>query len=123
MEEGSDRDATSPQLFNKYDEAMMREALEDLEKGIKVGGVIIKSIRFADDKAIVARSNTELQELMNAISRVTQAYGMKINVKKTKTMCISRHGVQQCNVVIDGQQVEQVNQFKYLGSLMTEDGR
>ena len=84
----------SPLLFNIYDEAMMREALEDLEKGIKGGGVIIKSIRFADDKAIVARSSTELQELMNAISRVTQAYGMKINVKKTKTLCVSRNGVQ-----------------------------
>ena len=46
----------SPVLFNLHDEAMMREAVTDVDIGVKVGGYMIKSVRFADDKAIVVRS-------------------------------------------------------------------
>jgi len=71
-------------------------------------------VRFADDKAIIARSVKGLQELMDNINRVTQEYGMKINVKKTKVMCISRKGRENMKIYINGQEVEQVQQFKYL---------
>ena len=47
---------------------------------------------------------------------------MKINVKKTKVMKISKNGG-TINIMIDGQKVEQVNKFKYLGAWNTEDGR
>jgi len=47
---------------------------------------------------------------------------MKINVKKTKVMCISRQGGRKVRILIDGQKVEQVNHFKYLGSVISEDG-
>ena len=47
---------------------------------------------------------------------------MKINVKKTKVMCISRKKVEGMMIMIDGQLVEQVSQFKYLGSIISEDG-
>ena len=80
---------TFPLLYNLYDEAMMRESLEEVECGIQVGGHLIKSVRFADDKAVVAGSVRDLKELMYQIDRVTQEYGMKINVKKTQVMCIS----------------------------------
>ena len=40
-------------------------------------------IRYANDKAVVASSEKNLQRLMDSVSRVTQEYGMKINVKKT----------------------------------------
>ena len=50
-------------------------------------------IRYADDKAVVASSEKNLLRLMDSVSRVTQEYGMKINVKKTKAMCISRQGI------------------------------
>jgi len=60
---------------------MMRGALYEVECGIQVGGHMIKTVRFADDKAVVASCEKGLQELMDNISRVTQKYGMKINVK------------------------------------------
>jgi len=47
---------------------------------------------------------------------------MKINVKKAKVMCISRKGNNKLKIYVDGQPVEQVSQFRYLGSLILEDG-
>jgi len=47
---------------------------------------------------------------------------MKINIKKTKAKCISRQGKTKAKIYIDGQLLEQVQQFRYLGSLITEDG-
>ena len=47
---------------------------------------------------------------------------MKINVKRTKFMCISHKGNCTMKIQIDGQLVEQVSEFKYLGSLISKDG-
>src|SRR6218665_463743 len=48
-------------LFNIYIEELVREAVEDLEEGMKVGGRWIKALRFADDQAMVAKSQKGLQ--------------------------------------------------------------
>jgi len=47
---------------------------------------------------------------------------MKINTRKTKVVCISRKGKSRVKIFIDGQQIEQVSQFKYLGSTISNDG-
>jgi uncharacterized membrane protein len=112
----------SPLLFIIYDEALTREAINNIEKGVKVGGKMIKAIRYADDKAIVSSTEEGLQVLMDNLNEVTKKYGMKINVKKTKVMCIARKKVDKMKIEIDGQLVEQVSQFKYLGSVISEDG-
>jgi len=59
---------------------------------------------------------------MIRLSAVTKEYGMKINVKKTKVMCICRKGKSKVCLLIDDQQAEQVSQFKYLGSRISGDG-
>jgi uncharacterized membrane protein len=112
----------SPLLFIIYDEALTREAISKVEEGVKVGGGLIKAIRYADDKAIVSSTEEGLQVLMDNLNAVTKKYGMKINIKKTKVMCISRKKVDGMKIMIDGQLVEQVSQFKYLGSVISEDG-
>jgi len=81
----------SPLLYNLYDEAMREEALYELECGIKVGDHVIETVRFADDKAVVASSEKGRQDLMDNISRVTQKFAMKINVKKTKVMRLEHY--------------------------------
>ena len=82
----------SPLLYLIYDEAMIREATDDMETGISVGGRI-NTIRFADDKAVVANSQKGLQQLMDNLNKVTREFDMKINVKKRqKVMCINRKG-------------------------------
>ena len=47
---------------------------------------MIKSIRFADDQAMLSNSEAGLQQIMNALNEARERYGMKIDVKKTKKM-------------------------------------
>jgi len=82
----------------------------------------VNMVRYADDKAVVCDTQKGLQELMNNLNRVTKEYGMKINVRKTKEMCISNKGRTKVGIYIDGQQIEQVREFQYLGSLISDDG-
>ena len=63
-----------------------------------------------------------LQQLMDDLNRVTHDYGIKINVKKTNVMYISHKGNYRMENQIHGQLVEQVSEFKYLCSLISEDG-
>ena len=51
----------SPVLFNLYDEAMIREAFDDLGEGTIIGGKLIKEIRFTDDKGVFASTQEGLQ--------------------------------------------------------------
>ena len=55
----------SPLLFNIYAEAMMFEALEGVGEGVKIGGKMLKDVRFADDQGMIASSESGLQTIMN----------------------------------------------------------
>jgi len=77
-------------LYLTYGEAKVREATDNVETGLSVGGYIINTIIYANDKAVVPNSHNGLQQLMDNLNKVTGEFGMKINVKKTKVMCISR---------------------------------
>jgi len=87
-----------------------------------VEGQAVNMIRYANDKAMVCNTQKGLQELMNNLNRITKEYGMKINARKTKVMCISNKGRTKTNIYIDGQQIEQVREFWYLGSLISDHG-
>ena len=113
----------SPILFSIYAEMMMIEALDGIEEGVLVGGVLLKDIKFADDQAMVASSEDGLQKMMDSLDVTGRRYDMKINVKKTKTMRISRRGGVKLHIEIYGNTVEQVKKFRYLRALVTEDGR
>ena len=113
----------SPLLFAIYVEMMMAEAVDNVEEGVKVGGRLLKDVRFADDQGMLAGSEVGLQRLMDGLMAAAKKYDMKINVKKTKVMKISRKGDGVINIFVDGQKVEQVMKFKYLGSWITADGR
>lgn len=60
--------------------------MEDLEDGIKVGGEIVKTIRFCDNKAVVCPAKGGLQRMLNKINKTSKNYGMKINSLKAKTI-------------------------------------
>jgi len=59
---------------------------------------------------------------MDGLTETAKKYDMKINVKKTKSMVVSREEGRRVNLVIDGQQVEHIATFKYLGAVITEKG-
>ena len=111
----------SPQKFNIYIEALMQKAMDHQKVGVKVGGRIVQAVRFADDQAVVANSNAGLQRIMEILNKTSEKYGMKINLKKTKVMRISRKEGSKITINIDGVKLEQVKQFNYLGSTITED--
>ena len=112
----------SPILFNLYSECLIREAIEG-EPGLKINGKNINNIRFADDTAIIAENEEDLQNLLNKITLTCEEYGMALNVKKTKTMVIDKKNSIVTNIYVNGEKLEQVKKYKYLGSWITEDGK
>jgi hypothetical protein len=113
----------SPLLFNIYAETMMKEAMEELEDGVKVGGHLVQAVRFADDQAMIAHTAEGLQNIMTKLNEVVNRYKMRINEKKTKVMKIGKEVEEQIQITINGNTLEQVHKFKYLGSILSEDGR
>ena len=112
----------SPVLFNLYTDIIFR-SIHHL-KGVVVGGMSITDSRYADDTALLAESEEELQETLNLVNNKGKELNMKMNAKKTKTMVITRKPVvPTIKIQIDGQDIEQVTHFTYLGQEFTEDGK
>ena len=80
---------------------------------------MIRNLRYADDIILLATSEAELQELVDRLERVSRKYSLLINVNKTKVM--ASDGI-ACRILIQNEQLEEVDTFPYLGSLITEDG-
>jgi len=79
----------SPLLFNLYSEGLFREALEDVEIGIKVNRVWVNNIRYADDTMLIADNMQDLQGLINTVGQHSRLMGLNIHTKKTKFMIIT----------------------------------
>ena len=88
-----------------------------------IGGQNFDNIRYADDAVFVSDEEHSLQEIVQKIADICNVYGMEINVKKTKTMVISKTGNVPCSIAVNDIALEQVSQYKYLGSWITEDGK
>ena len=113
----------SPILVNIYFEAMLRDALSGVNEGIRVGGHLIKTVRFADDQATLASSVKGLQLMMSKMQESAGEYDMKINVKKTKVKKICKRPGEEFTIFLEGKQLSQESShFNYLGSLITQDG-
>jgi hypothetical protein len=79
-------------------------------------------VRYADDLVLLAKEETVLQSMIDNLIEVGRGYGMEINVEKTKTMRISRQPT-PLQIKIDKKQVENVEEFNYLGRMITNDAR
>src|SRR6266581_6254086 len=102
---------------------MMIEALGEDEEGILVGGQRVSDVRFSDDQGMVSNTESGLQKLMDKLNETGKKFSMKINIQNTNTMLVCRDGGGVVNITVDGQRVERVQSFKYLGSIISEDGR
>jgi len=76
----------SPYLFNILAEMVTRETFNGFQDGLQIGGRMITNIRHADDIILLATSETELQELVDRLDRVSRKYSLLINADKTKVM-------------------------------------
>jgi len=89
--------------------------------GCIVGGCAVWNLCHADDTALLATSPEELQHQVNELQKNSLLFGLEINSAKTCMMVIHPADIGTQSVLIDGKEVERVNKFKYLGSLVTVD--
>ena len=92
--------------------------------GVKINGININNLRYADVTALLCFCPNDLQMLVNACNRAGQPYGMEMNIKKTKTMVVSKTSPSpKINITLEGSPIQQTSSISYLGSLITEDER
>ena len=109
----------SPCLFNFYAEDIMRNAgLEETQAGIKIAGRNINHLRYADDTTLMAESEEELKSLLMKVKEERDEVGLKLYIQKPKIMASSPITSWQ----IDGETMETVTDFIFLGSKITADG-
>ena len=78
----------SPDLFSLYSQAAMDE-MADLES-MKVGGMNINNIRYADDTVLIADTEEKLQRLVDRLDEECRGVGLKINMDKTEVMGVTK---------------------------------
>ena len=97
----------------------MRNAwLEEPQAGIKTAGRNINNLRYAGDTTLMAESENKLKSLLMKVKEESEKVGLKLNVQKTKLMASSPITSWQ----IDGETMERVSDFNFLGSKITADG-
>ena len=105
-------------LFNFYAEYIMGNAgLEEAQAGIKIAGRNINN-RYADDTTLMAESEEELKSLLMEMKEESEKVGLKLNIQKMKIMASSPI----TSWHIDGEKMETVTDFIFLGSKITADG-
>ena len=109
----------SPCLFNLYTEYIIRNArLDEAQAGIKIARRNINNLRYADDTTLLAESEEELKSLLMKVKEESEKAGLKLNIQKTKIMASGPITSWQ----IDGETMETVTDFIFLGSKITADG-
>ena len=108
----------SPGLLNLYADNIMQNArLNEAQAGIRIVGRNINNLRYADDTTFMAESEEELKSLLMKVKEESEKVGLKLNLQKTKIMA----SVPITSWEIDGETVETVADFIFLGSTITAD--
>ena len=97
---------------------MQNVRLDEAQAKIKISGRNINNIRYADDTTLMAESEEELKSLLMNMREESKKVGLKLNIQKTKIMASGPITSWQ----IDGETVETVSHFIFLGSKITADG-
>ena len=97
---------------------MRNAGLEEAQAGIKMARRNINNLRYADDTTLMAESEEELKSLLMKVKEESEKAGLKLNIQKTKIMASGPITSWQ----IDGETVETVSDFIFLGSKITADG-
>ena len=110
-----------PTLFYIFLERIMTDTLKDREGTVSIGGRTITNLRFADDIDGLAGEEEELANLVECLDKASTAYGMEISAGKTKLMTNNTSGI-NTEIKVNGQKLETVTSFKYLGSVISDKG-
>jgi hypothetical protein len=134
----------APTLFSIFLSAMLEEAFRDLDEGVyiqsrqdanlfnvshfkaktKTTQILVRELLFADDSALVAHTPEQMQRIVDAFSAASKKFGLQINIKKTEVLFQPgpTHQEEE-NILVDGIALNQVDDFTYLGSNISKDGR
>ena len=97
---------------------MQNAGLDESQAGIKIAGRNINNLRYADDTSLKAEKRRGTKDLLMKVKEESEKVGLKLNIQKTKIMA--------CGPItswkIDGETVETVSVFIFLGSKITADG-
>ena len=96
----------------------MNCCLEERQARIKINGRTINNLRYADDTTLMAEIEEKLKSLLMKVKEESEKAGLKFNIQKTKIMASSPIISWQ----IDGETIETVSNFIFLGSKITADG-
>ena len=97
---------------------MRNTGLEEVQAGIKIAGRNINNLRYADDTTLMGESEEELKSLLMKVKEESEKAGLKLNIQKTKILASGPITSGE----IDGETVERVSDFIFLGSKITADG-
>ena len=97
---------------------MRNAGLDEAQAGIKIAGRNINNLRYADDTTLMAESEEKLKSLLIKVKEEGEKFGLKLNIQKTKIMASGPIYLWQ----IDGETMETVTDFIFLGSKITADG-
>ena len=79
------------------------------------------AVKFADDTAIIAKTQEELQDMVNRLVDTGRKYGVEINIDKSQVMRVFRSN-ESLQIKVNNRELKEVDHFKYLGSVLTRDG-
>ena len=97
---------------------MRNAGLDKAQAGIKIAGRNINNLRYTDDTTLMAESEEELKSLLMKVKEESEKFGLKLSIQKTKIMASGPITSWQ----IDGETVETVSDFIFLGFKISADG-
>ena len=110
----------SPIIFLIIMNDIMQRSVSNVRRGIRWGlNDTLEDLDFADDICLLSHSLDDIQNKVNTLSEVIKGAHMKINVKKTKEMRLNSKKTDK--ITIDNNNIETVQEFKYLGSIIDKD--
>ena len=96
---------------------MRNAGLEETQAEIKIAGTNTKNLRYADDTTLMAVCEEELKSLLMTVKEESEKVGLKLNIQKTKIMA----SFPITSWEVDGETVETLSDFIFLGSKITAD--
>ena len=100
---------------------IMCETLDDHKGSVSIGGRLVNNLRFAGDIVVNAEDEEETAVLVHLLDTTTTRYKMEIGPDKTKVVTNNPNGFQR-DIKIKGRRLEEVENFKYLGAIISNEG-
>lgn len=111
----------SPVLFNLYINDLCQE-MKTLNKGVTINNEVVNILLYADDAVLIAESESDLQIMINALSKWCSKWEMKLNVEKSKVMHVRHpeYDISTIPIVYENIKLDYVSKYKYLGLVLNE---